>query len=125
MNDPETTGTLGTKHRRNTNKTKYTPQKQSKIHTTENVKDEQCGLAPSPKKQKQKQTMKKKPKKTGAYPGDHVEKIKVDELNRALVISFREPLIINKQTKNSLNGIQFSIQIRIQGLLWLRKSRSQ
>lgn len=68
MNDPETTGTLGTKHRRNTNKTKYTPQKQSKIHTTENVKDEQCGLAPSPKKQKQKQTMKKKTKKNGGVP---------------------------------------------------------
>jgi len=54
MNHPETTGTLGTKHRRNTNKTKYTPQKQSKIHTTENVKDEQCGLAP-PLKNKNKQ----------------------------------------------------------------------
>jgi len=48
MDDPETPGTLGTKHRRNTNKTKYTPQKQSKIHTTENLKDEQCGLTPSP-----------------------------------------------------------------------------
>jgi len=28
------------------------------------------------KKQKQKQTMKKNHKKTGAYPGDHVGKIK-------------------------------------------------
>lgn len=50
---------------------------------------------PSPKKQKQ--TMKKKPKKTRAYPGDHVEKIKVDELNRALVTYVIQGTTHNKQ----------------------------